>query len=207
MDKFEKNSFESETGFILSDLKSGTSGRNGHHSTIANIKWFNLKIENKKLMSNYSYVNLIFFKIKDEHIDEARGKNAIFKAEEKVNNLPKHKIIDGIDYKMSSYENAHIDGDSGNIHPGEKYVGGFNLDKIRQLVLCSKTGSDAGPKCNCNDYNEDNSYIFDNFHIHKACFYPLINKNDKIHIKDDLRYKYLEEIWNEIPDKFKEEID
>lgn len=201
-----KKSLEEQTGFKLSNLVQGTQSKNGNHSTIANIKWFKLKITDEELLNNHSYVNLLFFKIEESEIKEAIKNNAIFKKNEKVNGLSKHKIINGIDYKMSSYKYAHIDGDSGNIHPGESIVGSFKLDKIRQIVLCSKINGDAGPKCTCNDYNDKESYIFDDFHIHKACFYPLINNEDEDVLKNDKRYLYLKNIWDTIPSEFKEEI-
>ena len=157
-------------------------GRNN----LSDIIWYKYKIVNKEKDIFYDSVCLCFFKITEEVRIEAA----------------KRIISKGVSKEET--ERPHIDYKTGNIHPNKKYVEEQNNGKIKQLVLCNGLGPGALKK-----QINDNFYVYKNtprqfgIKIHKACYYPLIDDNQNL--KNDWRYKFLENIWKNIDDGLKEE--
>ena len=101
--------------------------------------------------------------------------------------------------KISQIPRVNVDAKTGNIHPPKK--DDIKFDKVRQLVLFNGSGPLTPQFIKNNDY-----YIYSA--VHKACYYPLINEDDKKNKKrlmNDNRYKFLEAVWKALPPEIKEE--
>ncbi len=107
--------------------------------------------------------------------------------------------------QVSTAERPHIDAKTGNVHP-EK-LNPENYTKIEQLILVRVYGENhGGPNLKCDDYNEKDYYTYKaedknkTAYVHKACYYPLIDENDENvkNLKNNWRYKLLEEIWEKL---------
>lgn len=171
----------------------GTVGR-GYRSTIDNIWWYKYKIVSSD--TDYESINLMFFKVNEEIRNQASKVvfTSTYKCLKDENGVTKK-------YCMSKYPYAHIDGKSGNIHPGTKKVDELSktYDKIRQLVLCRGSENDPGPNTP-NIEVSDEVYVYSKkTKVHKACYFPLIEDDEKL--KENPRYKFLKEVASELPEE------
>lgn len=178
--KVKSFSIELENSIIELDLS--TSFRIGGDQ-LDNIQWRKYKFKN--IYKGYSSINLMYFYINKESKDDAYKRI-----------LLKDVTKDGL---------PHLDGKTGNIHPGRNYVkeNSGNYDKIKQLVLCANgNNSDLGPLLSSDIKNKEDSYSLI-FNIHQSCYFPLIQDDENL--KNNWRYKLLKEfafeLYNNLDDK------
>ncbi|MBQ6394379.1 hypothetical protein IJH97_01325 [Candidatus Saccharibacteria bacterium] len=132
-------------------------------------------------LHGYDCILLMFFRV-DEKAQEAASKNVV----------PGGKGVTLI-------KTPHIDGRTGNIHPGVGYVDENRKDKVAQLVLARKTGkkpgSHAGPNTPEIEETDDIYNYGPKTKVHKSCYYPRIDGKEP---KNDWRYEFLKEAWEKI---------
>jgi hypothetical protein len=171
--------------FILRKCERLKFGKNN----LSDIKWYEYKIVNNDILDlKYDSVAVMSFAITEE-IRESAAENIIT-----------NKVSD------EKTPRPHIDYKTGNVHPSKEYVKENGYEVVRQLVL----GRRLGPKTpDIKNYNDCEVYFYKNTPrqrtclIHKACYYPLIEKDKSL--EDDWRYKLLSAIWKAIPDELKDE--
>lgn len=100
----------------------------------------------------------------------------------------------------------HVDGNTGNIHPGTDYAEDPK-NKNYQIVLCDGPGPNIYNKnFNNNLYPaNENLYHSKELYVHKASYYPLIYDEEELH--DDIRYLFLKEIWEKLNNELKNQND
>lgn len=144
------------------------------------IKWYEYKWKTKigvDELDCYDNIALSFFRITPKCKKDAE----------------KNFIYNGVSKK--DCPEPHIHTESGNIHPGKKYVEQYG-DKIYQIVLCNG----LGPKINVTN-KENNLYQSEELYVHKASYYPLIEDEEELH--DDIRYLFLKKVWEKLMDELK----
>ncbi len=148
-----------------------SSGRNN----LRFIKWYTYKIENKEDFGlEYDNIAFSFTRI---------TKDILISAAENI-------VKDGV----STAPLPNIDASTGNIHPAEKDTDTDPNGKFCQLVLCMGSGPNTPYFTEIDDY-----YCYTG--VHKACYYPLIDKNDEEGFKCDIRQIILKAVWNKLHEK------
>lgn len=151
-----------------------------------NIKWWTYGFSKDFL--GYNSIMLMNFKITEDD-EEFKKAAANVVLTENVTEIPE----------------PHIDGKTGNIHPGKNYIdknGYDKFDKINMLVLSvggvskdGRIGVHPGPlNVNKKTTEDDAQYYYTA--VHKACYFPLMSKD--IQLKNDPRYKFLKDFALEL---------
>lgn len=157
--------------------------------SLKNIWWYKYHFNNN--YKGYDFINLMFFKIPEEKRLDAINNNAVFTSS--------YKTINNKKYSMSNYYKSHVDGGTGNIHPGTDFVKSQGFSKISQLVLCKKRNNkEGGPNTPSIKFDNINEVYFysDNTKVHKSCYFPRIDNSKP---QNDWRYDLLKEIVKQIP--------
>lgn len=148
---------------------------------LKNIEWVVYALPDGQTLHGYDCILLMFFKV-DETAREQSSK---------------HVVPNGVG--VTKIPTPHIDGRTGNIHPGVGYVDENRKDKVAQLVLARKTGkkpgSHAGPNTPEIEETDDIYNYGPKTKVHKSCYYPRIDGKEP---KNDWRYEFLKEAWEKI---------
>lgn len=105
---------------------------------------------------------------------------------------------------VSTAKCPNVDLNSGNTHPDISEDNKPSKSELMQLVLASSNNTIIGPalidipqEIQNQEIPNDRYYIYP-VCVPKACYYPLINKNDEEAVKDEFGYLFLKKIWEEI---------
>lgn len=175
-----KDKLTEDKKIILTKQGNKRSGK----GSLNYIKWYEYKWETKigvDELDCYDNIALSFFRI---------TKDCKEKAEKNI----KYKDLSSLDRNL-----PHVDGNTGNIHPGTDYA---EYPK-NQIVLCDGPGPNIYNKnFNNNLYPaNENLYHSKELYVHKASYYPLIENEEKLHY--DIRYLFLKKVWEKLMDELK----
>ncbi len=137
-----------------------------------------------------------------------------------IYDVAKEVVING---GVASYDapRPHVDFGTGNIHPDKLPVRDMPEEEIKQLILTNgsfnvKTNQydshcfpklDEKPDASCYEYSANCSYLQlkgslpnRRIYVPKACYYPLIDKQDEKELENSYAYQLLKAVWETLKD-------